>query len=147
MAIARFVLVASGFGLMRTIINPVFHGERFTMYGWRGRALRVDLTRGLVREESLDPRVAKDYIGGRGLGIQRLLAEANPQCDPLGAENILVMAAGPLTGTKAPTGARYMVMNKSPLTGSITCSNSGGHFPAELKKAGVDLISFHGQAA
>ncbi len=117
------------------------------MYGWRGKVLRVDLTRGVVREESLDLRVAKDFIGGRGLGIQRLLAEVDPTCDPLGPENVLIMAAGPLTGTKAPTGARYMVMTKSPLTGSITCSNSGGQFPAELKKAGVDMISFHGQAA
>jgi aldehyde:ferredoxin oxidoreductase len=117
------------------------------MYGWRGRVLRVDLTRGMVQEELLDPRVAKDFIGGRGLGIQRLLAEVDPNCDPLGAENALIMAAGPLTGTKAPTGARYMVMTKSPLTGSVTCSNSGGQFPAELKKAGVDMISFHGQAA
>lgn len=116
------------------------------MYGWRGKVLRVDLTRGAVREESLDPRVAKDFIGGRGLGIHRLLAEVDPTCDPLGPENVLIMAAGPLTGTKAPTGGRYMVMTKSPLTGSITCSNSGGQFPAELKKAGVDLISFHGQA-
>lgn len=117
------------------------------MYGWRGKVLRVDLTRGAVREESLDLRVAKDFIGGRGLGIHRLLAEVDPTCDPLGPENVLIMAAGPLTGTKAPTGGRYMVMTKSPLTGSITCSNSGGQFPAELKKAGVDLISFHGQAA
>lgn len=117
------------------------------MYGWRGKILRVDLTRGRVQEESLDPRIAKDFIGGRGMGIQRLLAEVDPNCNPLGPENVLIMAAGPLTGTKAPTGARYMVMTKSPLTGSVTCSNSGGQFPAELKKAGVDLISFHGQAA
>lgn len=48
------------------------------MYGWRGKVLRVDLTRGAVREESLDPRVAKDFIGGRGLGIHRLLAEVDP---------------------------------------------------------------------
>lgn len=116
------------------------------MYGWIGRTLRVDLTRGRVWEEGLDPKAAKDFVGGRGLGIQRLLAEVDPNCDPLGPENVLVLATGPLTGTKAPTGARYMVMTKSPLTGSVTCSNSGGHFPAELKKAGVDLISFHGQA-
>ncbi len=94
------------------------------MYGWRGKVLRVDLTRGVVREESLDLRIAKDFIGGRGFGIQRLLAEVDPACDPLGPENVLIMAAGPLTGTKAPTGGRYMVTTKSPLTGSITCSNA-----------------------
>ena len=117
------------------------------MYGWRGKVLRVDLTRGEVYEEALDPQVAKAYIGGRGLGIHYLLKEADATCDPLGEENILIMAAGPLTGTKAPTGARYMVTTKSPLTGSVTCSNSGGQFPSEMKKAGLDVIIFKGRAA
>ena len=54
------------------------------------------------------------------------------------------MAAGPLTGTAAPTGARYVVTTKSPLTGAITCSNSGGNFPAELKKSGHDAIILEG---
>lgn len=117
------------------------------MYGWRGRILRVDLSRGEVREESLDPQTAKDYIGGRGFGIRYLLKELDPACDPLAPENILVMAAGPLTGTAAPTGARYMVTTKSPLTGAVTCSNSGGRFPAELKKAGFDMIILQGRAS
>lgn len=116
------------------------------MYGWMGRILEVDLTRGIIREESLAPRIARDFIGGRGLGIERLLRGVDPMCDPLGPANIIVMANGPLTGTRAPTGARYMVMTKSPLTGSVTCSNSGGHFPAELKKAGIDMIVFTGRS-
>lgn len=116
------------------------------MYGWRGKILRVDLTKKTVAEESLDPGIAKKYIGGRGFGIHVLLEELDPLCDPLGPENLLVMAAGPLTGTKAPTGARYMVMTKSPLTGAVTCSNSGGQFPAALKRAGVDMIVFSGRA-
>ena len=57
------------------------------------------------------------------------------------------MATGPLTGTGAPTGARYMVMTKSPLTGAITCSNSGGMFPRELKKTGYDALIFTGKAS
>ncbi len=67
-------------------------------------------------------------------------------CDPLGPENKLIMMTGPLTGTAAPTGARYMVMTKSPLTGAVTCSNSGGHFPAMLKRTGIDGIIFEGRA-
>ena len=116
------------------------------MYGWRGKILRVDLTGSQVKEESLNPQVAKDYIGGRGSGIYYMINELDPRCDPLKVDNILIMATGPLTGTKAPTGARYMVMTKSPLTGAITCSNSGGQFPAELKKAGIDMIIFEGKA-
>lgn len=117
------------------------------MHGWCGKVLRVDLTRGTVTEKPLDPETAKQFIGGRGLGIQVLLQELDAACDPLGPENLLIMAAGPLTGTKAPTGARYMVMTKSPLTGAVTCSNSGGHFPAALKRAGVDMVVFAGRAA
>ena len=96
------------------------------MYGWRGKVLRIDLTKGEIREENLDGKVAKDYIGGRGLGIYYLNKEVDPRVDPLSPENMLIMATGPLTGTSAPTAARYMVMTKGPLTGALTCSNSGG---------------------
>jgi aldehyde:ferredoxin oxidoreductase len=116
------------------------------MYGWRGKILRVDLTSGKIKEENLDPKVARDYIGGRGLGVHYLLKEGDPTCDPLSPENMMVMAAGPLTGTSAPTAARYMVMTKGPLTGAVTCSNSGGQFPKELKWAGLDAIIFTGRA-
>jgi len=117
------------------------------MYGWRGKILRVDLTTGELREENLDGKVARDYIGGRGLGIYYLNREADPRGHPLSPENMLIMAAGPLTGTSAPTAARYMVMTKGPLTGALTCSNSGGQFPKELKRAGFDALLFTGRAA
>ena len=116
------------------------------MNGWMRKILRVDLMTGKCTVESLDPMVAKDYIGGRGLGIYYLNQEVDPKTDPLSPDNILVMATGPLTGTGAPTGARYMVMTKSPLTGAITCSNSGGLFPTELKRAGFDAIIISGRA-
>lgn len=116
------------------------------MFGWCGKLLRVDLSRGETSTEVLDPKVAKDFIGGRGLGIYYLLKEVDPACDPLSPQNLLVMAAGPLTGSGVSTGARYMVMTKSPLTGAITCSNSGGHFPTALKKAGWDGIIFSGKS-
>ncbi|MDO8942474.1 MAG: aldehyde ferredoxin oxidoreductase N-terminal domain-containing protein, partial [Desulfobacterales bacterium] len=107
----------------------------------------MDLSRGKISNEALDPQVARDYIGARGFGIYYLRREVDPACDPLGPENKIVMAAGPLTGTPAPTGARYVVTTKSPLTGAITCSNSGGNFPAELKKSGHDAIIIEGRSA
>ena len=116
------------------------------MKGWIGKILRVDLAAEEISEETLDPKVAKDYIGGRGLGIYILNMEVDPLVDPLSPENKIVMATGPLTGTGAPTGARYMVMTKSPLTGALTCSNSGGQFPTEMKRAGYDAVVFAGRA-
>ena len=117
------------------------------MHGWCGKILRVDLSLGKVASEPLDPHVAREYIGGRGFGIYYLRKEVDPACDPLGPANKIIMAAGPLTGTAAPTGARYVVTTKSPLTGAITCSNSGGNFPAELKKSGHDALIIEGASA
>jgi len=116
------------------------------MYGWTGKVLRVDLAGGEVDVEQLDMKAAKEYIGGRGLGIYYLNKEVNPSCEPLSPENMLVMAVGPLTGTTTPTASRYMVMTKSPLTGALTCSNSGGQFPKELNRAGFDAILFTGRS-
>jgi len=116
------------------------------MHGWMGKILRVDLTAGLCTEEPLNPAVAKDYIGGRGLGIYYLSLEVEAGVDPFSPQNPIIMATGPLTGTGAPTGARYMVMTKSPLSGAITCSNSGGTFPTEFKRTGFDAIIFTGQS-
>lgn len=116
------------------------------MFGWMGKILRVDLTRGVCTEEVLDPEVIKDYIGGRGLGIYLLNQEGDPAGDPLSPKNPMIWASGPLTGTGAPTGARYMVMTKSPLTGALTCSNSGGMFPTEFKRTGFDAVVFSGRS-
>ena len=115
-------------------------------HGFRCVILRVNLTSAAISREVLDSKVARDYIGGRGLGIYYLLKEVNPLCDPLGPENKMILACGPLTGTLAPTGARYMVTTKSPLTGAITCANSGGNFPAELRKTGCNAIILEGRS-
>ncbi|RLC26029.1 MAG: aldehyde ferredoxin oxidoreductase [Deltaproteobacteria bacterium] len=116
------------------------------MFGWMGKILRVDLTTGTCFEDALDPSVAKDYLGGRGLGIFLLNKEGDPKGHPFSPENPMIMATGPLTGTGAPTGARYMVMTKSPLTGAVTCSNSGGIFPTEFKRSGYDAVVFTGKS-
>jgi len=62
---------------------------------------------------------------GRGLASKILYDEIDPKVDPLSPENKIIFAAGPLTGTNAPTGGRYMVITKGPLTGTIASSNSG----------------------
>ena len=116
------------------------------MGGWRGDVLRVNLTKGTITKEALDPKLARAYIGGRGLGTKILYDEVDPKVDPLSPHNKLIMATGPLTGTNAPTGGRYMVITKSPLTGAIACSNSGGYIGAELKFCGHDLLILEGRA-
>ncbi len=116
------------------------------MKGWIGKILRVDLTKGEWKAEDLDRNLAIKFIGGRGLGSKILYDEIDPKVDPLSPGNKLILATGPLTGTSASAAGRYMAITKSPLTGTIACSNSGGHFGAELKFAGFDLIIIEGKA-
>ncbi len=116
------------------------------MNSWPGKLLRVNLTKGTWAVEDIDPDDARAYIGGRGLGTKIFCDEVDPTVDPLSPENKLIFMTGPLTGTGAPASARYMVITKSPLTGTIACSNSGGYFPAELRFAGYNGIIFEGKS-
>jgi len=116
------------------------------MGGWQGQILRVNLTRGTCKKEKLDPKLARTYIGGRGLGTRILYDEMDPKVDPLSGNNKLILATGPLTGTNASTGGRYMVITKSPLTGAVACSNSGGYIGPEIKFCGYDFLIFEGRA-
>jgi len=117
------------------------------MYGWHGKLLRINLTTREVTSEDIDPQVCKDYIGGRGVAMRYMYDEVDPMVDPLSPENKLIFATGPLTATTAPTGNRYMVVTKSPLTGALAHSNSGGDFPTWMKRTGYDLYIFEGKAS
>ncbi len=114
--------------------------------GWARKILRVDLTSGSVKSEPLNMEWAQQYLGQRGLATKYLVSEIDPKVDPLSAENKMIMATGPLTGTAASTGGRYSVITKGALTGAIACSNSGGFFGAELKMAGWDMVIFEGRS-
>ena len=114
---------------------------------WAGKILRVDLTAGTVKSEPLNKAWARDYLGSRGLGSKYLAEEVDAKVDPLSPANKIIWATGPLTGTMASTGGRYTVITKSPLTGAIACSNSGGYWGAEFKMAGWDMVIFEGKSA
>jgi len=116
------------------------------MYGWIGTILRVNLSDGSIKTEALDPEMAKQYIGARGLGSRILANEIDPKVDPLSAGNKLIFAAGPLSGTNAPSAGHFNVVTKGPQGGTIAASSSGGVFGPMLKYAGYDLIVFEGKA-
>jgi len=116
------------------------------MFGWTGKILRVCLSTRSISVEDLCPNLAEKYIGARGLGSKILYDELGPGVDPLGPDNKIIFATGPLTGTAATSAGRYNVVTKSPLTGFIAGSNSGGHFPAEMKYAGFDAVIVEGVA-
>jgi len=116
------------------------------MNGYNGTVLRVNLTEKKVTKEPLNLEEAQKFIGGRGLATKMLMDEIDPQVDALSVDNKLIFVTGPLTGTPTPTGGRYMVVTKSPLTGTVACSNSGGYWGAELKFAGYDAIILEGKS-
>jgi aldehyde:ferredoxin oxidoreductase len=113
---------------------------------WQGIVLRVNLTKGTTESEPLNMEWAEAYLGERGLGTKYLWENMDPKTDPLGPDNVMIFATGPLTGTMASTSGRYAVLCKSPLTNAIACSNSGGKFGAELKYAGYDLLLVEGRS-
>jgi aldehyde:ferredoxin oxidoreductase len=115
-------------------------------YGYGGKILRIDLTNRRYRSETLDSSWIKPVIGGRPANTKRLFAELNPDCDPLGPENILIFGIGPLTGSLLPASAYYTVTAKSPLTGILGDSAAGGQFAAEMKQTGFDQIIITGKA-
>ena len=112
--------------------------------GYIGKILRVNLESGKITKEPLNEKSAHDFVGARGLGTKYFCDECDPKCDVFGPGNNLIFMTGPLTGTFATSGGRYNVICKSPLTGTIEASNSGGHFGPELKYAGYDGIIFEG---
>ncbi len=113
---------------------------------YMGKILRVNLSNKSIKKEEFPKELAKQYLGGRGLASKIFFDEVDPKVDPFSAENKLIFATGPLSLTNAPTGGRYMVITKGPLTGGIASSNSGGFFGAKFKATGYDMIIFEGKA-
>jgi aldehyde:ferredoxin oxidoreductase len=111
-----------------------------------GKQLWVDLAKGKFSEEDIGEETIRNYIGGVGLAAKILFAETGPQTDPLSSDNILIVSAGLLNGTGAPTACRTEVTTKSPLTGIIGSGNTGGSFGSMLRKAGYETIVITGRA-
>ena len=116
------------------------------MYGYMGKILRVNLTDRTYTTEDFDFDFGKKYLGSRGVGVKIMMDEVPAKTDPLSPENKLIVAAGGLTGAPVPTSGRYMVITKSPLTGTIAIANSGGRWGATFKATGHDVIIFEGKA-
>ena len=113
-------------------------------HAYMGTLLRVDLTHGSVRSEGIRQDWAKLFLGGPGLAARYLYDLLPKGAEPLGPENPLIMMTGPLTGTASASASRYAVVAKSPQTGILGHSNSGGSFGPALKRSGFDGIIFEG---
>lgn len=115
-------------------------------YGSTGNILRVDLTHGSIQVDAFDEDFARRYPGGKALAGVILLRELRPGVDPLGPENVFVLAAGLLTGAPVATATRFTAAARSPLTGAYGESEAGGFWGPELKAAGFDAVVVTGRA-
>jgi aldehyde:ferredoxin oxidoreductase len=114
--------------------------------GLLGIVLRVNLSTGKIEKELMDEAFARKYVGGRGF-TSRLQYDLIPvNVDPLGPENVLIIAPGALTGTSAAAAARFVVGARSPLTGILGDANGGGFFGPVLRRAGYSLLLISGQS-
>jgi aldehyde:ferredoxin oxidoreductase len=115
-------------------------------YGYHGKILHVNLTSGELEIERPPEGFYRFYMGGSALGMHYVLRDTPAHADPLGPGNTLVLALGVLTGAPIAGQSRMTAVAKSPLTGAIGDSQSGGFWPAELKFAGFDAIVIRGRA-
>ncbi|MFB0507756.1 MAG: aldehyde ferredoxin oxidoreductase family protein [Thermodesulfobacteriota bacterium] len=114
--------------------------------GYANKILRVDLSTSKIYIENLDEELARQFIGGSGLGAKYLYEMTDERTDQLGPENPLIFMTGPFTGTAVPLSGRHAVVSGSPLTGIFGESDVGGTWGANLKKAEFDGIIVTGKS-
>jgi len=116
------------------------------MHGWSGKILDINLETGAIETRPLDQKMARLFLGGRGLGARLLWDLVGPGVDPLSMENALIFTAGPFTASGIQTSNRFSVTTKSPLTGTILDANSGGWWGMQFKRTGYDVMIVRGKA-
>jgi len=114
--------------------------------GYNGKILRVNLSENSISVEATDEPFCRQHLGGAGFVSYFLWKELRQGIDPLGSDNKLVFALGPVTGVPLPGSGRNCIGAKSPLTGGIAKSEVGEFWGAELKRAGYDAIIVEGKA-
>ena len=108
--------------------------------------LRINLTTKEITKETIPDSVVYGYMGGTGYITYFLYKELQPKIDPLSSENKIIIAPGPIQGTKIPVSGRYAMGTKSPLTGLYLDSNVGGFLGPEIRFTGYDLIIIEGKS-
>lgn len=113
-------------------------------FGYQGKILHLNLNGPAFTVETPPDTFYRQYLGGSALAAHYLLTLNPPRIDPFSSENTLVVAVGVLTGVPIAGQSRITAAAKSPLTGAVGDSQSGGFFPAELKFAGFDAVVIQG---
>lgn len=123
-------------------ISPKAH----QIYGYAGKIIRVNLTKGESTIELLDEGFLRKYIGGATLGIKFLYDEVSPGTEWSDPENRLFLGSGPLGGTRVGGSGAIAVVTKGALTNGVASTQANGFFGAFLRFSGFDGIILQGSA-
>ena len=113
--------------------------------GYMGKVMLVDLTTETVTEYPWTDEQRELYLGGKIMAARILCDHLTGKETAYSEENWVVISTGPLTGTGAPSSARFNISALSPQTGLLASSNCGGSFGFHLKKAGYDALILKGR--
>ena len=113
--------------------------------GYHKKILNVDLSSGTIKRSEVSDEFALKYVGGRGWGARFIWDNLRPKMDPLGPDNLLTIAPGPLNGLYLPGSGKTSFSCISPATGIYADSNMGGSFGAEIRMSGLDAICIKGR--
>jgi aldehyde:ferredoxin oxidoreductase len=103
----------------------------------------IDVGSRRVESDSIDDVLA-DYIGGRGVAT-RLAHDRTPfDVDPLGPENRLYFATGPMQASEMSFTGRASATAVSPLTDGLCSSNAGGFVSRNLLGTGSAVVELVG---
>ncbi len=115
--------------------------------GYMGRVLMIDLSSQSCEDYPWSDNDREKYVGGKIMAAKILSDHLKGGEAAYSEDNWLVISTGPLTGTGAPSSARFNVSGLSPQTGILASSNCGGSFGIYLKKAGYDAVIIKGCCA
>lgn len=115
------------------------------MYGY-GKIAEIDLEKNKIELKDVDEHLAYEFIGGRGWAAYFIFKEIDKIVDGVHPSNLLVVAAGPLTGTIFQSGGKTTFAAISPQTGIYGDSNVGGFIGFRLRKAGIDSMIIRGRS-
>jgi aldehyde:ferredoxin oxidoreductase len=117
------------------------------MHGFYNRILKIDVTQRSYAVEEIEDAILRTSLGGKGLATHLLLQNNPPGVDPLGPDNCLILATGPVSGTRIWGSCRHGIYTKSPQTGFYSESYSGGTVGDYLSRSGYDAVLIRGRSA
>ena len=116
------------------------------MEGVWGKVLKVDLTNGTCKAETLPDKVYEYFLGGAGLAAYFMWKECPAGTTAFNPANRLTFAGGPMTGLKQTGAAKWSAGAISPSINMNADSAATASFGIEMKETGFDAILVYGRA-